>query len=201
MYQGGGERMMMRQKEKQTMEEGTERARGKEGCVFEKWTESQLLRLGECKERMSEGRRVDGKEASFHPQLNRSHGCRNLRLYCRCSNEKEREYSSCCEKWGCFSGCHSCHIYIRHCATQLCKNTKLCIMWQFCSSAFAADLRSECPAVPTRRLSNHFLFGTKGRGNFFQEHASNSVISNGIISLLTKFEITTMVLSRFIRSF
>lgn len=28
MYQGGGERMMMRQKEKQTMEEGTERARG-----------------------------------------------------------------------------------------------------------------------------------------------------------------------------
>lgn len=37
MYQGGGERMMMRQREKQTMEEGTERARrGKEGCVFEK---------------------------------------------------------------------------------------------------------------------------------------------------------------------
>lgn len=36
MYQGGGERMMMRQKEKQTMEEGTESARGKERLRFSK---------------------------------------------------------------------------------------------------------------------------------------------------------------------
>lgn len=45
---------------------------------------------------MSEGRKVDGKEASFHPRFNRSNGCRNLRPYCRCSNEQERENSSCC---------------------------------------------------------------------------------------------------------
>lgn len=48
MYQGGGERMMMRQKEKQTMGEGTERARGERRLRFRKM--NRLLRVGECKE-------------------------------------------------------------------------------------------------------------------------------------------------------